>query len=121
MRHGEYDGSGSLTDIGRSDVMESGREIGSKLGKDSVRIFHSPLVRAVESAEVLAKALDPIRAELVPRYELESGSYGVSDVVGDMDSDDIIVSHMPDLEDFTSELGRYRGFRTAGFHKVDVR
>ena len=125
MRHGRYDGQtrdGILTPFGRGEILTNGQQLRLELGTlDQITIYHSQMRRAVESAQALAEALQPIRVELVPRSELNCDSNDVKSVVQGIDAIGILVSHMPELEHYTQEItGKPMRFKNAEYKRFDL-
>src|SRR5437762_13257084 len=69
------DGSRPLTDKGRRRFQKTARAFG-KLGRRLDLILTSPLVRAVQTAEILAGETEPgevaVLAELDPKFDVEA-------------------------------------------------
>lgn len=105
MRHG--DARGELTERGREQVRASAEQIRNELeGIERIVIYHSPLTRAVQSAQVLQEALRPIIAVLEERQECACDESNIGSVVRNAQRPCIVVSHQPDIADFTgSSLG----------------
>jgi len=106
MRHGHA--NNALTKTGVKQVEESGNRLREELKDlEEITIYHSPYRRAQESAEVLAKSLEPIKAYLEPRGELACDM----DEVGNLaqlikDEVSIFVSHAPDICDYLHQKGK---------------
>ena len=122
VRHGE-DGYDGLTARGVQQIQEASRSIRTELEDvEELVIYHSPLARAVQSAEVMRDELRPIRAELEERAELASGSYRVAEVVRSAQRFPcVVISHQPDLQDY---LERYHGIwetlRNGAYVRVEI-
>ena len=123
MRHGRDDPvGGALDEVGRAQVLASAGRLKADLGSiDSVTVYHSPLRRARESAEILAEVLRPINTQLVERPELGLGRFLVEEVAREIDSVGIIISHGPDLEAYAETLAnRDVYFGNAWFHRFKI-
>lgn len=134
VRHGEaVDGhqAGSdavryLTAAGRRTV----RQVGGALAERGIvptRIYTSPLVRAVQTAEILAGAADldgpvevwPPLAGGTTAQALEILETGVADQPSETV---VLVGHEPSMRTMAGHLtglGRFPGFRTAGACVID--
>ncbi len=122
MRHG--DAYGNLTDFGVEQVEASGRRLRQELGDlEEITIHHSPLERARESAEVLARTLEGIDVTLKSDDLLTCGGRSQVHVVAGAINEDvsIIVAHQPNLETYLEQNGIFRGLSTAEYVKVNVR
>lgn len=99
-----------LTEIGRARV----RRLAESLREDGFHptaIFTSPLVRAVQTAEVFASIANPSleRLEVVPSLAPERGTtaeaLSVLDALGP-NEDVVVVSHEPKVRVLAAHLGR---------------
>ena len=70
-----------------------------------VEIFHSPLERAKESAEIIAGFFKPGNVHMEAKDELSCNSYQVHSIVDIIESTGIIISHQPDLMDYLGRIG----------------
>jgi phosphohistidine phosphatase len=113
MRHGiaedqsasGVDGDRALTLDGRHGVRRVAHAL-KTFGEVPVRIVSSPLVRALQTAELTAAALDRPDAVAIAR-ELALGGRTAKiarSVVLAADTNVMLVGHEPDLGDFVSEL-----------------
>jgi len=66
VRHGIYDSSGQLTNLGIEHTNLLGRRLKSKLDCQSIYLTSSPARRAYQSAEILAKCLGISEIEKIP-------------------------------------------------------
>ena len=105
---------GDLNSNGTNEITNSGLIIKNDLldrGVKEVTIYHSPVNRVVQSAQVLARAISPISSRLEPRDELRSSKYKIRELIGEIGPVGIIVCHSQDMEDFTGQelaTGEYR-------------
>lgn len=118
MRHGQADGS--LTPYGIESVREAANKLKEDLfvhlaliyGTENLPIYHSCLPRAKETAEILAESLTPtievagykciVNATPIAATELNCDEYRIGDLVArTIDPVAILVSHLPDIEDYT--------------------
>ena len=133
VRHGEAidahavssDALRYLTPSGRRTV----RRVGAALAEHGVvlgRIFTSPLVRAVQTAEILASASDlegPV--EVWPALAGGSTAQALAALGHAADDETVaLVGHEPSIRVMAAHLtgfDRFPGFRTGGVCIVDVR
>lgn len=114
VRHGAYGADGGLDIPGAIQIARAAEEIKTDLDSYSIKeveVYSSPKKRAVQSAEILkdrleAKAMQIEEAlnedeskvgTLVRKLQIEDGKRGA-----------VLVSHMPDIEHFLREIGRYK-------------
>lgn len=98
MRHGHD--RVELTDKGREQVRLTGELIKNELqGIERIVIYHSPLIRAVQSAQVLQEAIKPTTAILEQRQELCESE--IDQVLRSAQRPCILVSHQPDIAELT--------------------
>ncbi|HLC51999.1 MAG TPA: phosphoglycerate mutase family protein [Candidatus Nanoarchaeia archaeon] len=99
VRPGQDYRDGSLSPRGVNQIVITSRLIREELGNlEGVVIYHSPLKRAAESAQVMSTELGGIPT--VPREELKCDSYRVSQVIDGIKDRGVIISHISDLEDY---------------------
>lgn len=131
MRHGPAensapsgrDGDRPLSEAGRARTMAVAREL-ERRGQRPQRIFSSPLVRARQTADIVAGvfgcAID-VRDELAP-------SESAPDIVRQVESTSLerllLVGHAPDVSILTAELigkrGSAPGFEPAMVVAIDI-
>lgn len=105
---------GDLNETGIEQVRSSAGLIRDELiarGIRDITIYHSPVNRVVQSAQVLAGSLEPVKSRLEPREELRPSSHSIVSVVRTMGAFGIVIGHEQDLEDYTGqsfEHGQYR-------------
>ncbi|MCA9497492.1 MAG: hypothetical protein KC589_11215 [Nanoarchaeota archaeon] len=123
MRHGSYEQSGGLSVMGKQGVRRAAINIGDELleqgYKGLVRIFASPLLRAEETADMVALTLENKGIETNCQLEnmLECDKYQIMKAVNGLDYDvGIFVSHQPDLE----RALRGERFLTASYRRINV-
>jgi phosphohistidine phosphatase len=100
VRHGEAvkgspDASRTLSEAGKKEVSELAAKVAAR-GFSPVNVVHSGLVRARETAELLALALNP--ADGVMEGEdlgAEDSPVPWANTLADMREDIVLVSHMP--------------------------
>ncbi len=133
VRHGEAsdpyassDGSRHLTLRGREVTREVARQLRAR-GVVPTAMYTSPLVRAVQTAEILAHELG-FDGAVVAHDPLVPGgvtAHAVS-VLDDHGDDDVIalVTHEPTVRAIAGHLsgigGRFPGFRTSGVALIEV-
>lgn len=130
MRHGPADARSptgrdydrALTQSGRERTMTVARELG-RLAQNPSRIFSSPLVRARETAQIVASLLQgtpsvEIRAELAP----DGDHFSFVNALLTTDTSSLVVGHEPDVSELASRLlPGWRGhFDTAMIIGVEV-
>jgi phosphohistidine phosphatase len=100
------DGDRPLSERGLQDARRLGLAL-KKLGVAGVKILASPLRRAMQTAEELARALQGAGVEIMPCEELEPGGspkklakYLRRSISGDV----ILVGHEPDISRHTGRL-----------------
>jgi phosphohistidine phosphatase SixA len=120
VRHGDYEYTATkpgqkLTPKGIEELAETGERIRAELLSNGVNgkpvvIYHSPQARAEESAKVLAERLAPIRTRLQRTFVLDVGKCLIGMVAYDLEQRvGIIVTHEPDIEDYTGKYVRTGG------------
>lgn len=126
VRHGEA-GDVNLTPCGREQIKETARKLKLELfGLEAITIYHSPLQRATQSAQVMAENLKPMTTKLQPENDLYCDSYNIGAVVSKAESPAIIVSHQivshqPDIARYLAAVtGRLRKLSNGEYVKVDV-
>ncbi|MEK6899733.1 MAG: phosphoglycerate mutase family protein [Nanoarchaeota archaeon] len=109
VRHGQaYDGS--LTSKGIQQLIDTAKKLQEELGGlEGVVIYHSPILRAAQSAKVMAREMGEI--PIISREELKCNTYNVGAVVNEVQGKAIIISHEPDLEYYMEKLGKYVTFK----------
>lgn len=131
MRHGPAensapsgsDGDRPLSDAGRARTTAVAREL-ERLGERPQRIFSSPLVRAHQTAEIVARVLGcaiEVRNELAP-------SESAPDILREVEATSLervlCVGHAPDVSILTAELigkaGQAPGFEPAMVVAIDI-
>ncbi|NVB43266.1 histidine phosphatase family protein [Pseudenhygromyxa sp. WMMC2535] len=130
IRHGEAsapshalgDEGRHLTLAGRAQVQATGEALAA-LGVTPTRIWTSPLVRAVQTAELIAAATRCASA-VIPRPDLFPGSDPAALLSSlaklDEDAEVIAVGHMPYMARAASQLLGLRvdGLSTAGAYRI---
>lgn len=109
-----------LTDAGRRAARQVGRTLGEH-GVAPTRIYTSPLVRAVQTAEILAGAAEldgpvAVWSPLAGGTTAQALSILDEPSLGD-DETVMLVGHEPSIRTMAGHLtglGRFPGFRTAG-------
>jgi phosphohistidine phosphatase len=103
---GTPDASRALTDKGRRRFQKTARAFAKRAGRLDL-VLTSPLVRAVQTAEILASEDDPrevgVLEELDPRFDVESLRGAIAKRVGKAESI-AIVGHEPQLSSLLSAL-----------------
>jgi phosphohistidine phosphatase len=125
VRHGEaahpaVDPRRPLSDGGRCEVEQVSKELASR-GVKPTWVAHSPKARAVETAEILGRALAPaveleVREDLLPLGPVDDVAVELS---VRSDGDGMLVGHMPFQGDLAAillgpKLSDYPQFPTAG-------
>jgi phosphohistidine phosphatase len=119
MRHATAEDSGSgpdasrrLTEVGRREAREAGKSLLERNAAIAV-VLSSPLIRAQETAELLAQELGGVKVEV--RAALGSGATLDAfrgEIQSQLGRDVVLVGHNPDLSAFASSLcGQIVGFR----------
>ena len=121
VRHGDYGRNGSLNEKGKEQIKATTTEIEQDLGSlEEITIFHSPIRRARESAQIMAEEMS-LSTRLERRWDLSSESYNLSNVVAEIEDIGIIISHMPDLIGFMEERGVSLSYIGGGdYYKLKV-
>lgn len=100
---GQSDETRQLTRDGRQALLDQAVYLAIYLFQDDVRLISSPLIRAVQTAEILAAAgLGPIE---IQDY-VQSGDFETfrQEVLGSPDRTLVIVGHSPHLEDWIQRV-----------------
>jgi len=121
IRHGAYKrDSGKLTIEGILEISNTGNAIKENLkDMNKIKIYHSPIIRAEQSAEVLECILHPMKSILESKEELSLENYKINNLVKTLDNDTyIIVSHQPDLEHYLRNMGKNTHLRTGDFRVI---
>ena len=119
IRHG--DARQGLTPLGIEQIQATARQLQTELaGLEKITIYHSPLQRAAESAQVMLETLKPVQATLQARKELCCDSLTVAAVVKTAESPCIIVSHQPDLQHYLRQLGKFERMSNGKCVKVQI-
>lgn len=108
-----------LTDTGRASAIRVGNRL-RELGIRPTAMYTSPLVRAVQTTELLARTLGADRVEVHVPLAIDTGT--VAQVVAVLErhaSDDtvVLVTHEPKVRSIAAALARkdrFAGFNTAG-------
>jgi phosphohistidine phosphatase len=131
MRHGPAEDSAPsgrdydrpLSEAGRARTTAVAREL-ERLGERPQRIFSSPLVRARQTADIVARVLGcaiEIRDELAPS---EAAPDILREVNGPSLERILLVGHAPDVSILTAELigrrGQPPGFEPAMIVAIDI-
>lgn len=121
IRHGDYSNR-KLNDLGKEQMHVAASELKRELNDlESITVYHSPALRAVQSAQVLAEELAPIQATTIIRHDLDCDSFGVRRVVRALSEPAILVSHGPDLEDYMQRHHESRMYFSKGeWVSVDI-
>ncbi len=103
--HGFPDADRPLSPKGISQIKELARSIKHKSTGNIENIWHSPLLRAKQTATLFEKNFDLksktfVREELVPGGSVESLAYELET----LDQDTLLVGHNPHMEALTSFL-----------------
>jgi len=111
-----------LSDEGKTKTREVARGLRSVIGDEGVRVVSSPLVRAVETAEILAKALKVEGAvEILAELRSDGDVEAVADwLEGQASASVMLVGHMPDMSDLAACLACPRGEMRVVFKKAAV-
>ena len=128
MRHGAAEHHSDAGDFGRRltaagiDVVTRGAQALAREQPRPVRLLHSPLVRATETAAILKGALMindvAVHADLQPDSDPRAA---VRAILGDTSTSLLVVSHLPLLPAVLELLtGVYVELGTAGVARVDV-
>ena len=136
VRHGEaVDGrvAGSdvdrwLTDQGRRTVLDVAETL-AEMGLACTRILTSPLVRAVQTAELLARAQPSYRAPIEAHRALASDEGTTTEAIALLDGtheDEVVamVTHVPKIGTIAAHLAQLPntpGFGTAEVCLIEVR
>ncbi len=117
---GEPDDLRALNDKGR----EQARELGERLAREGVRpdaVLTSPLLRARETANAIAKATGS-RAEPDPRLAPGATADDLRDAVAGRGETVIVVGHQPDCGHIAAALthGPEPEFPTAGVFELEL-
>ncbi len=131
MRHGPSEGDSPtgrdfdrrLTASGAASVEAVGRELGSR-GEVVSRVISSPLVRAVQTAEIVRRILG-IGGDLEVREELapSGGSLRLVHELAAAEASALVVGHAPDVSELVSMLTeeRARSFSAGMIVAMDLR
>ena len=121
VRHGDA-GSGELTADGVRQMKETAQKLKTELcGIETIVIYHSPRLRAVQSAEIIAENLKPINARLEYHDLLDCNCYQLDSVVKQAEQHCIIVGHQPDIKNYLGEtIGRYQELNNGQYVKVEI-
>ena len=115
------DAERSLTHRGRIEVNAVGAAL-SRAGFRPGVIVHSPLVRARQSAELMAATFDGLPCLELP--EVIQGGSELLQVLGSLDlQDPLVVGHEPGIPRLATELGRLEQrllFHCAGLAAFEV-
>ena len=117
-----------LTDEGRRTVLDVAGTI-TEMGLACTRILTSPLVRAVQTAELLARAQPSYQAPIEAHRALASEQGTTAEAIALLDEaheDDIVamVTHVPKIGTIAAHLAdlpRVPGFGTAEVCLIEVR
>lgn len=133
FRHGDYEQErdhenyAHLTEQGIQQLTRAGERIKEELsGIEEIAVYHSPRVRAKESAEVLAEALSPINTYLEMREKLTCEFDSIKELVDEIAEDDsvdtaILIGHAPDLgRYFWRNLDQRIRFSTGRYKKISL-
>jgi phosphohistidine phosphatase len=112
MRHGEAshsspDQPSSLTPKGKSDVARMVEHLIQKKHIKLDTIWHSPKTRAIQTAEIVWKALENPALPLEKRSDLSpdgDADQVYRDILGHVSGNLLVVSHLPFLPDLASLL-----------------
>jgi len=121
VRHGSYNPiTEELNLEGILEIVNTTKEIKNQLnGLEAISIYHSPIIRAKQSAEVIAENLQPIKSTVIEKEALRLERNKVKEVAEAInDKYAIIVSHGPDLENYLYKLGVYRELPKGGYELV---
>jgi phosphohistidine phosphatase SixA len=112
---GEPDEQRPLTERGRAAALELGQRLG---GEQLDAVVSSPLVRARETAEAIARAAD-LELEIDERLAPGADAAAVRAVVAGRGDTVVVVGHQPDCTEIVFELtGRQVPFSTGAFLEV---
>ena len=127
VRHGEYGYGRVLVRDGIEQIMATSQIIRQELneaGIERVAIYHSPQLRAKQSAEVMKAELRPaIVARLIQSEYLDldcTQVHRLADIINEGVTT-IFISHQPDLEDFADQADVSTFFPKGGFQKAVIR
>jgi phosphohistidine phosphatase len=116
---GEPDELRALNEKGRGQA----RKLGKRFAKDGLRpdaIVSSPLLRARETAEAIARATG-VDAETDTRLSPGATSDDLRDVVADRGNIVVVVAHQPDCSAITAGItGESVDFKTAGVQELEL-
>jgi phosphohistidine phosphatase len=116
---GEPDELRALNEKGRGQA----RKLGKRFAKDGLRpdaIVSSPLLRARETAEAIARATG-VDAETDTRLSPGATSDDLRDVVAGRGNIVVVVAHQPDCSAITAGItGESVDFKTAGVQELEL-
>jgi phosphohistidine phosphatase len=116
---GEHDELRALNEKGRGQA----RKLGKRFAKDGLRpdaIVSSPLLRARETAEAIARATG-VDAETDTRLSPGATSDDLRDVVAGRGNIVVVVAHQPDCSAITAGItGESVDFKTAGVQELEL-
>jgi phosphohistidine phosphatase SixA len=114
---GEPDELRPLTDDGRA----AARDLGERLaGEEPNAVVSSPLLRARETAEAIARAAS-LELEVDERLAPGADATAVRAVVDGRGETVVVVGHQPDCSEIVLELtGRHENFKPGAFLEVPL-
>ncbi len=117
------DAARALT-TGGIERLEASAKIMAKLGVKPARLYSSPLVRARQTAEIVARAID-MKVTLDPTVGPGFDSQTVSELIADLtaEADVMFVGHEPDMSKVVSALtgGSSIVMKKGSLARLDVR
>ncbi|MFY9610135.1 MAG: phosphohistidine phosphatase SixA [Blastocatellia bacterium] len=112
----------TLTSEGRERMREAARGL-RKLGVQLDLLLTSPLVRAVETAEIVADAMGFSKKEIIPTDKLAPGG-SADDLFAEIKSHSVesvaLVGHQPDLGEMMAKILQTRGKLSIDLKKGSV-
>ena len=111
MRHGQCEDN-KLTEKSEKVVRSKAEEIRKDLESlSAIVIYHSPIPKAVITAEVVKEELTGINVTLEPRKDLAPYQYGLQELIDNLQNTSIIIAHQEEIQfiaGYCLKNGEYR-------------
>ncbi len=103
MRHASYTGGGEITQIGHQQIALAAKkfnEFTEKNGTTEIEIWHSPKIRAKNTAEIFCNYLN-VKADLSEKSFLDCDNLEIQNNLPNGNTTFILmISHQPDIEHY---------------------